>query len=37
MDPVAAKAHRNEPEYWEYNSRDAIVYALGSRQPSFSL
>ncbi|PIO62828.1 hypothetical protein TELCIR_15597, partial [Teladorsagia circumcincta] len=29
MDPTAAKAHIPEPEFFEYTSRDAIIYALG--------
>lgn len=30
MDVEKAKAHVPDPEYFEYNSRDAIIYALGS-------
>ncbi|VDO06359.1 unnamed protein product [Haemonchus placei] len=29
MDPTAAKSHIPAPEYFEYTSRDAIIYALG--------
>ncbi|KAK6733563.1 hypothetical protein RB195_017359 [Necator americanus] len=29
MDPAAAKAHIPPPHYFEYTTRDAIIYALG--------
>ncbi|CAJ0957515.1 unnamed protein product, partial [Mesorhabditis belari] len=29
MDPAKARAHKAEPEFFEYNQRDTIVYALG--------
>lgn len=30
MDTTTAKAHIPAPEYFEYTTRDAIIYALGS-------
>ncbi|CAJ0594444.1 unnamed protein product [Cylicocyclus nassatus] len=29
MDPAVAKAHIPEPEYFQYTTRDAVIYALG--------
>jgi hypothetical protein len=29
MDPVKARQHKPEPSITEYNSRDAIIFALG--------
>lgn len=35
MDPELAKNHIPKPSIFEYKSRDAIIYALGSKFPLF--
>lgn len=34
MDPQKARQHTYAPSYFQYNSRDAIIYALGGKWKS---